>query len=81
MATAATQGLLRGLKPALRGVGFRVLHGMRGLSLGGLKPALQGYGARSDHYVFVDRSLQFWRLGTGVTAVALLLYGLIFEER
>ena len=34
-----------------------------------------------DHYVFVDRSLQFWRLGTGVTAVALLLYGLIFEER
>ncbi|MFZ5661397.1 MAG: DUF5985 family protein [Pseudomonadota bacterium] len=34
-----------------------------------------------DHYVFVDRSLQLWRLGTGVTAVALLLYGLIFEER
>jgi hypothetical protein len=34
-----------------------------------------------DHYGFPDSDLSAWRLGAALLAIALLLYGLIFEER
>jgi len=34
-----------------------------------------------DHYGFPDSDLSPLRLGSGLLAIALLLYGLIFEER
>ena len=33
-----------------------------------------------DHYGFPDNDLSPLRLGSGLLAIALLLYGLIFEE-
>ena len=35
----------------------------------------------ADHYLFRDMDLSLLRLGTALVAIALLLYGLIFEER
>ena len=34
-----------------------------------------------DHYGFPDNDLSPLRLGSALIAIALLLYGLIFEER
>ena len=34
-----------------------------------------------DHYLFRDADLSPLRLGAALVAIALLLYGLIFEER
>jgi hypothetical protein len=35
----------------------------------------------ADHYLFREMDLSLWRLGAALVAIALLLYGLIFEER